>query len=203
MQIINPQSIAAAGGMAVPLAILMLESDDDRQFVETIYSQYRPLLYKVARHFFPTDSQEMEDAVSNAVVNLCRYCKTIRSVSEEKLPAYLVCLARNVCNAQLKRLARQQKITLAMEDAEEMEDIADERAMHEVVLSKHNAMEMLDSFEHLSKRERELIRLRHIDMLDYEEIGQILGLSYGAARTAVSRAKQKLEEIARKQEESL
>lgn len=58
MQIINPQSIAAAGGMAVPLAILMLESDDDRQFVETIYSQYRPLLYKVARHFFPRTARK-------------------------------------------------------------------------------------------------------------------------------------------------
>ena len=145
----------------------------------------------------------MEDAVGNAVLNLCRYCKTIRTVPEERMPAYMICLARNVCSAQLKKLARQQHATVTLEDAEDVETIADERAMHEVALSRFTAMEMLDSFDRLTDREKELIRLRHIDMLDYEEIARMFGLSYGAARTAVSRAKQKLEKLARNQEENL
>lgn len=199
MQMTDLTTFAAA----VPLCILALDSDDDRQYIATVYNQYRALLYKVARQFFPGNSQEMEDAVGNAVLNLCRYCKTIRTVPEERMPAYMICLARNVCSAQLKKLARQQHATVTLDDAEDVETIADERAMHEVALSRFTAMEMLDSFDRLTDREKELIRLRHIDMLDYEEIARMFGLSYGAARTAVSRAKQKLEKLARNQEENL
>lgn len=78
----------------------------------------------------------------------------------------------------------------------ELEHIVDEDAYHDIILSKFNAIELLDSFKQLSDRDKELIRMRHIDLMDYDEIAETLNISLPTARTAVFRAKQRLEKIA-------
>ena len=183
-------------GTVIPLAILMLESDEDRQFMTDVYIEYNPLMYKTAKKFFPANVNEMEDVVSNAVLNMCKYCSTVRTVPADRLPSYIVRIVRNACNARLKQVYASQNRNAYYANPRDLEHLEDEEAMHDVVLSKYNAIELLNSFQELKERDKELIRMRHIDMMDYGDIAKTLGISLSTARTAVFRAKQRLEKVA-------
>lgn len=196
MQSFDYHKMMELHGTIIPLAILMLENDEDRQFMTDIYVQYKPLMYKTAKRYFSSDMNEIEDAVSSAVLNMCKYCSTVRSVPESRLPSYIVCIVRNACNARLKQIYASQKQYVYYADPMELEQVAGEDVLHEVILSKYNALDLLNSFQQLNSRDKDLIRMRHIDMMDYEEIAETLGISLITARTAVSRAKQRLAKIA-------
>ena len=183
-------------GTIIPLAILMIENDADRQFMTDVYIEYRPLMYKAARRYFTNNINEIEDVVSNAVLNMCNYCKTIRSIPATGLSSYIVCIVRNACNARLKQIYASQKQCIHNVDPIQLEQVVDEEAYIDVILSRHNAIELLNSFRDLNDRDKELIRMRHIDMMDYDEIAETFNISLIAARTAVFRAKRRLSELA-------
>lgn len=197
MQPFNYQKMLELHGTIIPLSILAIENDEDRQFMIDIYVQYKPLMYKAAKKYFSSNPNEIEDAVSNAVLNMCKYCNRIRSsVPSIRLSSYIVTIVRNVCNARLKQIYAAQSQNATYADPMELEHIVDEDAYHDIILSKFNAIELLDSFKQLSERDKELIRMRHIDLMDYDEIAETLNISLPTARTAVFRAKQRLEKIA-------
>ena len=51
----------------------------------------------------------------------------------------------------------------------------------------------------MSSREQELIRMHHVDGIDIQTIAYELGIHYGAARTALSRARNHLIEIVKRE----
>lgn len=203
MQKIILQRLMELHGTVIPLAILMLEDEEDRNFMSDLYLNHKALMYKTAKRYFPGKAEELEDAVSDAVLNMCKYCRTVRKVPEERLEKYIVCIVRNACNWRCRQIYADRDALVEETDVSELEKIADEDALHENVLSRQIAIEMLDSFRQLGERDKELIRMRHIDMLEYEEMAELLGLSQTATRTAVSRAKQRLEAAAKNSSQSL
>ena len=66
------------------------------------------------------------------------------------------------------------------------EDISVEREEHR---------RMLTALGQLSLRDRELLWLREVEGLEYEEIGTRLGSSIGTVRVALHRARKRLEEV--------
>ncbi len=196
MQPFDYQQMLALHSTVIPLAIMALENDEDQQFMIGIYIQYRPLMYKAAQKYFSTNPAEIEDAVGDALLNMCKYCNHIRSQPASRLPSYIVTIVRNACNARLKQIYAAHSRNAAYADPAELEQLVDENAYHDIALSKFNALELLDSFRQLNERDKELIRMRHIDMMEYDEIAETLNISLPTARTAVFRARQRLEKIA-------
>ena len=202
MQHFDFRNMMEIHGAILPLAVLMLEDDQDRDFMTDVYIRYKPLMYKVAMRYFANRPQDAEEAMSDAVENMCRYIKNVRGVPEEHLPKYIVCIVRNACNYLLRKRNAFRRPQEEAVDFQSLETTADESALHEVILSRETALEILHAFPSLSQRDRELIRLRHIDLLEYEEIAEVLGISVATARTALHRAKRRLEKIARENAEN-
>lgn len=189
MQHFDFQSLMEIQGIVLPVALLAIENDDDRDFVTELYLKNRPLMYKTAMRYFSASPQDAEEAVSDALENLCRYLHNIRSLAQEDVPKYIVSVVRNACNGILRKRNPAEKSV----DFLSLEDEADESLLLDNVLSNASAREILNSFAGLSERDKELIRLRHIDLMEYEDIAQTLGISISNARTALHRAKQRLE----------
>ena len=203
MQYFDASNLWTTVGSSLPLAILLIENDEDRQFLAELYLQYRGLLYKEAVKHFGSGSQEIEDAVGNSAVRMCKYCKKLQSLPCNKRPFYLVKIVRSVCNTQLAELQKQSERHDWFADSETAEDAVDESGAPNIVFSRVYADDLLNSFVELSQRDRELIRMRHIDLMNYDEIAKVLHISEGTARTAVSRAKARLENLARSQKDDL
>lgn len=189
-----------AGQIVIPLAILPIENDEDREFLTQVYEQYYRLLSKVAAGFFPGNQEEIFEAVGESAERMCEHCQKIKSISCNKRASYLVKIIRSVCINRLDALKKEDAGRDYFVNQDEIDDIEDKQNTHDVVFSKLYANDILDSFDELSKMDKCLIRMRHIDGMDYEDMAQALSLSQGAVRTGVSRAKTKLEKLARKRE---
>ncbi len=175
----------------------MIQNDEDSQRLIEMYHQYKRLMFKVAQQYFPHDHHEMEDVISDAILKMIDNFSTISAVPCNKTASYIVKIVRSVCNDKLRKRNRQ-RLDLPLWDAEDnLADVVDVNASNEAALSRFFAIDLLQSFEQLNEREKQLIRLRHIDGMDYENIALVLGIKEKAARTAVSRALRHLEELAK------
>lgn len=196
MQFQEAKLLLEAVSTTLPLAILLVEDEADRQFLADLYLQYRGLIYKSAANYFSGNLLEIEDAVSSTAERMCKYCKELKQIPCNKQKCYLVKMVRTVCIARLAELRHSRERNDWFADSQVVEGIADEAQAHDFVFSRVYAEDLLDSFSALSDRDKELIRMRHIDMMAYDDIARALNISERAARTAISRAKKRLEKLA-------
>ena len=195
--------LTAASGTALsiivcfPSVLLLIQNDEDSQRLVELYHQYKRLMFKVAQQYFPHDHHETEDVISDAILKMIDNFSTLSAVPCNKTASYIVKIVRSVCNDRLRKRNRQRS-DLHLWDAEDnLADVADVNASNEVALSRFFAVDLLQSFGQLNEREKQLLRLRHIAGMDYEDIALILGMKEAAVRTAVSRALQHLGELAK------
>ena len=188
--------IMETSGTVIPLVILMMEDDAERKFLTEMYFQYRSLMYKTAMAFLGKGSHEIEDAVSASVERMCRYCHAFQAVECSKRASYVVVLVGNVCRDRLRVIERQRGLCNDGFTTEEMEQFPSEDDVHGTVFDRIYAVDLLNSFDELSARERDLILMRHVDLMDYDEMAALLHMKEGAVRTALSRAKKHLEALA-------
>lgn len=183
-------------GNVMPLAILLIENDEDRAFLTSLYIKQRKLMYKTARKYFGADYDEIDDAVSSSIERMCRYCKNLQFIPEPKRAAYIVRIVENVCRTRIraKVLERNQR-AFSLED-DLCGDIASPVCTQETIFERMYAEDLLKSFAGLSYKDRELISMRHIDQMSFDEMAKALNMSEGAVRTALSRAKRRLEKQA-------
>ena len=195
MQYVQPNQMIEVSGTVIPLAILIIESDEERAFLTEMYLQYKALIYKTAISFWGQNEAEAEDAVGASVEKMCKYCHAFQAVECNKRASYVVTLVENVCRDRLRVVVRQRAAFGDTFDEEEIEQIAGLDDVHGIVFDRIYAVDLLDSFQKLSERERDLICMRHIDMMEYDEMAAALHMKEGAVRTALSRAKQHLETL--------
>lgn len=201
MQPFDPQALFPLYSAALPAIFATIEDDEDRAFISELYMQNRMLMYKTIVGYFKEDTALVEDVFGESLIRMCKYCRTLRFIPEEKRAVYLMCIVRSVCNTWMKeKHLHPKQEELSYEELPE--EIVDEAADYDLIFSRFHAVELLNSFRELNQREKELIRLRHIDRLDYNEIAQIMHSTAGAMRIAVMRAKRHLEELAQKRKEA-
>lgn len=179
MRLCSIQMIETAG-MVLPLAILLIDSDEDRAFLTEMYLQYRALMYKTAIDFFGEGNEEVVDAVSTFVE-----CN--------KRASYVVLSVGNVCRDRLREIMRQRNAYDDILGDELTEQTPCEKDVHGIAFDRVYALDMLNAFDELS--ERDLIAMRHIDGMAYDEMAAALHMKEGAVRTALSRAKRHLEQL--------
>lgn len=162
--------------MMLPLAILLIEHDEDRGFLTQVYLQYYRLLYKVASEFFPEDAEETVEAVSDSVERMCRYCQKIKEVPSEKRAAYLVKIVRSVCYTRLREVQKQAMRRDLYVSADELENMEDTRNGSDMVFGCLCANDILCAFGELSDTDRRLMDMRYTDGMSYKEIAAILSV---------------------------
>lgn len=180
-------------GTTLPLAILLIEDDKDREFLTEMYLQYKALMYKTAIDFFGKESDEVEEAVSTFIERMCKYCHTFQMIACNKRASYIVLSVGNVCRDRLREIIRQRNAFDDLINEADINQIPSTEDVHSIVFDRAYAVDLLNSFEKLNDRERELILMRHVDMMEYGEMAAALHMKEGAVRTALSRAKKHLE----------
>lgn len=187
---------AHAASIGVPIVVLALRSDDDRRFVTEIYLQCRELMYKEAKRYFGSCTADIEDAMSAAVERMCLYVERFRAVEEGKMKGYVLRVIGNVCREQKMAQRARDALRDPAVSAETIENIADASDPYVSVFDHADTVALLAALSGLSEKEKDLIRLKHIDQMENSEIAERLQLSEGAVRTALSRAKRHLRDLA-------
>lgn len=147
------------------------------EFID-LYLQLEEGLYRVA--FRLLDSQaEAEDAVQDLFIKIWSRIDSLERVSYPQ--AWCLTLMRNHCIDRLRAKAGQQTVPVEenLPAEEELERSARMKRAWEAVLA-------------LPPKSRELLRLRLVEDLSYEEISRQTGLSQNALRVAFHRMKNHL-----------
>lgn len=181
----------------VPVLMLAMMSDSDREFLQELYFQHRKTMYYVARKHFADKPEELEEAISTTLERMCRYVKKLQEVPSNKMKAYVVLMVENVCRNRLRKIIREREQgTISFDDSNLYNADTISVDPYETLFDYADAKTLLASFQGLSQRDQDLIWMRHVEKMDYTEIADELRMSVGAVRTALSRAKNRLEEIA-------
>ncbi len=150
-----------------------------------IYKRYYKAMYNTAFRILK-NSCDAEDMMQESF--LIAFTKLNTFKGEVTFGAWLKRIVINKCLTQLKKNKRFGDIKL---EVVRTEDVAEE----EIDFSDIDAKTVLSKIKKLKSNYRIALTLLYIEGYDYEEISEIMEISYQNSRTTVSRAKNKLRKL--------
>ena len=125
------------------------------------------------------------------------YEKNVFNVAMQMVfSSWLYRIVSNVCLDYKRRQGRRPSSSLTVEDdeGETLElDIADESQSPEALLERKLTREAVRrGLQELPDEQRQILLLREIQGMSYEEIGEVMGLEEGTVKSRIFRARKKL-----------
>ena len=155
------------------------------QNIEEIYKEYSTSVYKYL--FCLTQNREIsEDLTQETFAIAVKNIKKFRG--ECKLSVWLCQIAKHLWYKELKK----KNNNISLEDINE--NVLYEDNLEENYFRKEDSIKIFKDMQKLDEKSREVMYLRMVGNLSYDEIGEILGKTSNWARVTYYRAKQKIKE---------
>ncbi len=152
---------------------------------QALYQKYAQDLFRFAL-YLAGNRAEAEDIVSETFVRAWTAPGPIRPPT---VKAYLLVIARNCYRQGLRRSGRISSLSGAEQD------FADPRqAPHESAEQRAELASVMEDLQRLPEVDRTALLMLAVEEMSYEEIAVTLGLSLGAVKTKIHRARLKLEQ---------
>jgi len=160
---------------------------------EDLVTAYEKNVYNLALRM-TRNEEDASDMAQEAFIKAYNSLPNFRG--DSKFSVWLYRIVSNVCLDFLRKQSRRPAVSLSMEDEEgessELE-IPDESQSPEQLLERKMTRESVRrALELLPEEHRQILLLREIQGLSYEEIGQTLSLEEGTVKSRIFRARKKL-----------
>ena len=179
----------------MPLAILSIEDESDREWMEYIFRTYQRLMYyeivKIVK-----DPWTAEDILQTTVVNLIDKLETVRKLRGRNLVNYLISASKNTAISHIR--ASQKKHQLPLDDWSAAEQQVDHHSPELLVLQNEDLREFARVWNQLDERSQLLLRGRYILKQSYAELAEELHIKPESVRMAVTRAKRTARDLMKK-----
>ena len=157
------------------------------QNIEEIYKEYSTSVYKYL--FCLTKNKEISEDLTQETFALA--VKDIKKFRGEcKLSVWLCQIAKHLWYKELKK--KNKNINVSFEEINE--NALYDEMLEENLCAKEEKLKLFKDMQKLDEKSREVMYLRMVGNLSYEEIGEILGKTSNWARVTFYRAKQKIRE---------
>ena len=160
---------------------------------EKLVTEYEKAVYAIAQRM----TGNPEDAADMTQETFIKAYNSLQSFrGDSKFSVWLYRIASNVCLDFLRSRSRKPTVSLSVEDDEGEEaqlDIADESQSPEVLLERgltRNAVRR--GLDTLPPDYRQILLLREIQGLSYDEISTALGIDIGTVKSRIFRARKRL-----------
>lgn len=165
----------------------------DTEAYEALVTEYQKNVYNLALRMTgnPEDAADMsQEAFIKAYSSLALFR------GDSKFSVWLYRIVSNVCLDHLRRQSRRQTLSLSVEDDEGDEaqiDIPDLSQSPEELLERQLTREAVRrGLDSLPPAQRQILLLREIQGLSYEEISAALNIDEGTVKSRIFRARKKL-----------
>ena len=144
----------------IPFCILVIEDDDDREFMAALFIQYQRLLYKEIYDILK-NPWNTEDVLQATLVKLIDKIPELRNKEQPQLIGYISVTARNTAYNFLRS---QKKIApFSFEEyMQQSEPIAEHRQMEELLISKEEIDELVRRWPQLDAKSKYLLEGKYI-----------------------------------------
>lgn len=178
----------------IPPAILAIEDEDDRSFMENLYRSYYRLMY---HEIFTVTSDPWlaEDILQNVVISLIRNLSTIKKLSTARLVNYI---KTSSINTSYNYLRKNRKLAVStFTDLKYIAEILDseEKGPELLYLQKEDAQKFMAVFHELDAKDQYLLTSRFVEGKSYSSMASDLGIQPNSVRMAVTRAKRRTFEL--------
>lgn len=166
--------------------------DDDFRAYDIIVNRYKDQLLNFAYRFLG-NIEEAEDIVQETFLRLYRNKHAYRQIA--KFSTWIYTIAGNLAKTELRKRKRRKVVSISDMGFEDKEyEIEDEMANTERDANWSLTENIVQkAINELPARFKEVIVLRDIQELSYEEIGSILHIPLGTVKSRVNRARLKLQ----------
>ena len=174
-------------------AVIQAVLGGDVNAFEKLVKEYEKNVYNLALRM-TGNSEDAADMSQEAFIKAYNSITSFRG--DSKFSVWLYRIVSNVCLDFLRSRSRKQTVSLSAEndDGEDVElDIADETQSPELLLDRSMTRDAVRrGLAALPPDHREILLLREIQGLSYEEIASVLGLVEGTVKSRIFRARKKL-----------
>jgi len=169
----------------MPFAILAIEDSDDRDFMESIYNDYKRLMYseinKITRDRWVT-----EDILHSVIVKLIDKVSLLRSLTKAKLINYIMITSKNTALNYLRDTKKVSEYTYdenIYDNGVQDSLLEDKLISIELINSMHSAWRLLD------ERSKRVLEMKYILEKKDSEIAEELGIGANSVRMTLTRAR--------------
>ena len=157
------------------------------QNIEEIYQEYSITVYKYL--FCLTQNRDISEELTQETFAIA--VEDIKKFRGEcKLCVWLCQIAKHLWYKELKKSKKNVNVSF-----EEVNDnILYDEFLEEIICEKEEKLKLFKDMQKLDEKSREVMYLRMVGNLSYEEIGEILGKTANWSRVTFYRAKQKIRE---------
>lgn len=174
-------------------AVIQAVLDGDINAYELLVKEYEKNVYNLALRMVG-NSEDAADMSQEAFIKAYNSLTSFRG--DSKFSVWLYRIVSNVCLDYLRSRGRRQTVSLSAEndDGEDVEiDIADETQSPERLLDKRLTRDAVRrGLAALPPEHRQILLLREIQGLSYDEIADALGIEAGTVKSRIFRARKKL-----------
>lgn len=160
--------------------VLRYQAGDSTALEELVERYHGPLLYFVRRML--TDSRSAEDVLQNTWLAVVRDLRKLRN--PDAFSPWLYRIARNKVYERLRKTTRVLPLTEEVEKAVAPEETDD--------FSADDAARVHQCLEKLRPAHREVLILRFLEQMSYQDIAVVVGCGLGTVRSRLHYAKRAL-----------
>ncbi|WP_409967677.1 sigma-70 family RNA polymerase sigma factor [Bengtsoniella intestinalis] len=182
-------------------AIECIEHEEDRVFMEDIYTQYHRLMYATALEYHQLLAQ---DIMQSALLKLITHLDTLRKLEPKALASYIVVTVKHTALNMIRHeniIDKHIASEMAPAFIESME-ASDSKPEESVLLLERRKL-LLSALEALSEDDRILLYGKYILNQSDVELGQLLDCPTSAIRMRLTRARRAARQEFSKQEEGV
>jgi RNA polymerase sigma-70 factor (ECF subfamily) len=175
--------------------IVEFQQNNTMRAFEILVQRYKnPLTNFVFR--FLGDYEACSDVVQDTMIKVFRYKDSYVSVA--KFSTWIYTIASNLARTEYQRRKRRQIFSINSYGTDEQEtfDIPDERYRPDVMTDSGIAEEAVQkALLKIQPVYREMVILRDIQELSYEEIAEITGIAVGTVKSRINRGRAQLQKL--------
>jgi RNA polymerase sigma-70 factor (ECF subfamily) len=175
--------------------------DGDAQAFNRVVMLYQTKIYNLALNYVKSP-EEAKDLAQDIFVTVYRSLPKLRE--KEKFTSWLYQIAINHCRNRYKKLSRRGYFSnISLDDEESFLQIAGDEGPEKLLQRKNTINLVRATIDSMAEAEKEIILLRDIQELAYEEISDILQIPLGTVKSKLNRARTSLKDRLKKHYQDL
>lgn len=184
----------------IPIAIMMIEDENDREFIQRLFLQNERSMYVMAMSIVKEHNTAC-DMVSASCIKMIEKIDYLRKIDVQKQMPYILSIVKNTALMYLRQ-RRNEGIYMVADErtfdwtASSVDNIDD------ALLVEAESQALRSAINRLKPRERDLLIMKYFSQMDDAEIARQLGINKNSVRYYLTVARRSLKEELKGEEDS-
>ncbi len=173
----------------IPLAIMMISDEDDRELVRRLFLQNERSMYMMAIRIVK-EHHTACDIVSMTCVKMIEKTNYLRSIDLQKQTPYILSIVRNTAYSYLRKRRTEKLWTVP--DERMLDSISDDNGIDDALICEAENQLLHEAIQRLKPANHDLLVMKYFTQMSDEAISKELGIAKDSVRCYLTRARHDL-----------